>query len=309
MRKNNSLGPRKIIRLGALPIVCGLIIVAPLLAGCSPQSLAQVATATASASTATPVTARPTVASTPPSVITAGTSMTATQAAALVTPALLITSTGTVTGTAVAEGTPTIRPTPSGVAQEPASVLNVFQFVQANDTLVKHDQIQLDGAGPEETLITTTGLGQEITGEVASALSVLTYDPVYREWNVTWHSTAVSGTASPIPGAGLGPGLGYNGGDLLRTGAPIFLLRTTTPDNLAHLHMYKWDRDKRSAQPVQMLATGSQVRDAVFDGDLDVNVADLDDDGVYEVVADNVNGTQVWKWDAQNSRYAPEGTR
>ncbi|MDQ3703772.1 MAG: hypothetical protein M3437_00855, partial [Chloroflexota bacterium] len=52
---------------------------------------------------------------------------------------------------------------------------------------------------------------------------------------------------------------------------------------------------------------GGAEQNAAFTADLDLNVADLDDDGIYEVVADNVAGVQVWKWDGQ--KYVPEVAR
>ncbi|MDQ3931109.1 MAG: hypothetical protein M3328_18430 [Chloroflexota bacterium] len=316
MRKKETPGRWTLGRLGTVPIVCGLLVVAPLLAGCSRQSLAQAGTATASppapaASVQATATATAPALNTPAAgVITATTVSTPTQLSLLITPAAAATSTGTLTvGSPTAEGTPTARPTPTGTAPDPVSALNALRFVRGFDTLVKRDLVQLDGGGPEESIFTIAGPGEVLTAEVRSTIGVLTYDQVYREWSVAWQSTPVSGTASPLPAVTLGPGLGYNGGDLLRTGAPVFVLRTTTQDGRAHLYLYSWDRDKRTAQPVKMLAPGGSTGDAAFDADLDVNVADLDDDGVYEVVADNVAGVQVWRWDPANLRYAPEGTR
>jgi hypothetical protein len=39
--------------------------------------------------------------------------------------------------------------------------------------------------------------------------------------------------------------------------------------------------------------------------DLDVKVADLDNDEVFEVVADNLQGVEVWGWDG--SKYVLKG--
>jgi hypothetical protein len=69
--------------------------------------------------------------------------------------------------------------------------------------------------------------------------------------------------------------------------------------------MWRWDARARQGVPLQMTTTaGGPARNADFEADLDVNVSDLDNDGVYEVVADNISGVQTWKWDG--SKYAPE---
>jgi hypothetical protein len=214
-----------------------------------------------------------------------------------------ITATLTVTATVV-EGTATPRPTPTGEPPPPINSLNVFNFFPETGTLVKRDTLQLDKDGPDEVVITVTSPQEAITGTFSSAIAVLTYDAVYREWDVRWSSTSITGTASPLPAANRAGGV--NGGDLLRTGSPILLLRTTTEDNRAHLAMWRWNIGTGNGDYLKMLPVGGELeREAVFDADLDVNVADINDDGVYEVVADNLAGVQVWKWDG--SRYVPEG--
>jgi hypothetical protein len=52
---------------------------------------------------------------------------------------------------------------------------------------------------------------------------------------------------------------------------------------------------------------GGPEQDAIFDADLDVNVADLDDDLKWEVIADNESGVQIWRWDG--SKYVPVEAR
>jgi hypothetical protein len=205
-------------------------------------------------------------------------------------------------------GTPTERPTPPGPSPTPENLLNIFQLFPSNATLVKRDWLQLDKDDTLEVLFTITGPGESITTENRSAIGVADYDPKYREWNLAWSTslTVISGTASPLPSANRVDG--YNGGDLLRTGAPIFLLRATTLDSHAHLYMWKWDAEKHQANFLKMVpASGGSEQDAAFEGDLDVNVADLDNDWVYEVIADNLKDVQVWKWDG--SKYAPEAKR
>src|SRR5205823_3651227 len=101
---------------------------------------------------------------------------------------------------------------------------------------------------------------------------------------------------------------GYNGGKLLRTNDPILLLRTTTLNSHAHLYMWRWDAASHKGERLKMVPVGGgSERNTDFEADLDVTVADLDGDGIYEVVADNVSGVQTWKWDG--SKYAPEGKR
>jgi hypothetical protein len=170
--------------------------------------------------------------------------------------------------------------------------------------LVKRDYLQLDKDNNPEILFALTGPSDVVTGENHSDVGVLDYDPTYREWKLGWNTSAhtVLGLASPLPAANRADG--YNGGDLLRTGSPIFLLRTTTMDGRAHLHMWKWDINKQTADAIKLVPVGGGPEREDFEADLDVTVADLDNDGVYEVIADNLAGVQVWKWDG--SKYAPE---
>lgn len=292
MRINKHLGLRARRRGGPISLIsiCALLMLAPLFAGCSPQGMAQSATATAQA-TASP---------SPSPAGTATTSVVVTPVSVQTPPADATTS---VTAT-VAEGTSTPRPTPTGEPPSPVDLLNVFNYFPGTGTLVKRDTLQLDENEPDEVLITVTSPQEAITGTFSSAVAVLTYDSVYREWDVRWSSTSITGTASPLPASNRAGGV--NGGDLLRTGTPILLLRTTTEDNRAHLAMWRWNTGTGNGDFLKMLPVdGTLEREAVFDADLDVNVADINDDGVYEVVADNLAGVQVWKWDG--SRYVPEG--
>jgi hypothetical protein len=176
--------------------------------------------------------------------------------------------------------------------------------------VIKRDILPLDGAQPDNVLATITGarLGasQPLTEENTSAIGVATYDPVYREWNLTWQSDPISGTARPLPSSTQFGGI--NGADLLRDGSAILLLRTTTLDGAAHLQVFRYDRGTHKATPLKMVPElGAAEKDALFDADLDVTMADLDDDGVYEVIADDVAGVKTWRWDG--SKYLPRGIR
>lgn len=279
MHRSNSPRPRVRRRPGGLLVLWALLPAALLLGGCTQQRVAQVPIAAQVSSPTVPASA------------------TATAGAP---------STEVATATSRPEGTPTVRPTPTGPAPSPIDVLNLFTFYSGEDTLVKSDLLKLNGTDPGEVLFTITGAREVITTENKTFVSVLTYDKVYREWNNAWRSEPVSGTASPL--ASVGQASGYNGGDLLRTGSPIIMARTTTRDNRAHLYMWRWNKDKHAAENIMMVpAGGGPPKAADFVGDLDVNVADLNNDGVYEVVADNLRGVQVWKWDG--SKYAPQGGR
>ncbi len=229
----------------------------------------------------------------------------AVTATTVLTPPVAADASPTTAGIATAS---TLRPTPTGAVAAPNEALNVYNFFGSGNTLVRKDFVQLDGAGNDETLFTITGPDPSITTENRSLVNVLLFDTTYQEWQYAWSSQPVSGTAIPLLGAnssGLG---GINGGDLLRTGSPILMLRTTTKDGRAHLYLYRWNAASKQGEPLKMVTTkGGAEREAVFDADLDINMADLNGDGVYEVVADNAAGVQVWRWDGQ--KYVPEEQR
>lgn len=283
--------------MGAIPAICLLLVLLPIVAGCSSPSAApaaQAETVTAAQSTVT--------------VLPAATAPAAGETATTVTEPL--TDTATVTST-VADETPAPRFTPTGPPpSDPLDVLNIFGIVTPGNLAVKRDILPLDGNNPPNVLVTIAGarlgVSTPLTTENTSALGVMTYDPVFREWNLSWQSDPISGTARPL--AASNQFGGTNGGDLLRDGSPILELRTTTLDGMAHLQLLRYDRNTHKAIPLKMVpSTGAPEKDALFDGELDVTVADLDDDGIYEVVADNVSGVQAWRWDG--SRYIPRETR
>lgn len=283
--RNVSAWPQKRPKVVMFCVLCLLVLLAPLAAGCSPQGLAQAATATAGA--AQPE-ASPTGAATPASTVTEVPGTTGTP-----------------------EGTPTPRPTPGGpTPADPTNLLNIFSLFPSTQNLVKRDALQLDGDDLSEVLFTVSEPGETVTNEVYSALRVLDYDPTYREWQVISLSDVITGTASPLPAfdrTDPNRANAFNGADLLKTGGTVFLARTTTVDGRAHLYMWAWDRDKREAAPIKMAGPDGVERDLDISGDLDVKVADLDNDLLYEVVADNLAGVEVWSWDG--TKYVLKGGR
>jgi hypothetical protein len=186
----------------------------------------------------------------------------------------------------------------------------VLDVVPSGNVIVRRDFLPLDGGPVNNVLVTMTSdrfdITLPITKESSSGLAIMTYDSVYRQWKATWSSDPISGTARPLPAANqIG---GTNGGDLLRDGSHILELRTTTVDGAAHLQLFRYDPKTHTATALKMVpAPGAAEKDAIFDADLDVNMADLNDDGVYEVVADNVSGVKTWSWDG--SKFVPRETR
>jgi hypothetical protein len=204
-----------------------------------------------------------------------------------------------------------VRPTPTGAPPaNPFDRLQVFNFTSPGNMIIKRDKLPLDGGSVDNVLLTLTearlGITRPITDEVNSVLNVVTYDEKYFEWNLAWQSEPISGFARLLPATGaLG---GWNGGNLLGTGESVLALRTTTLDGKAHLQLFKWNKSTHAGELLKMVpADGGAEKDALFDADLDINMADLNDDGVYEVVADNVAGVQVWSWDG--SKYVPKAVQ
>jgi hypothetical protein len=244
-----------------------------------------------------------------PSLTETATAPTATTIAA---PASTVTTTVPVTATEVATATAAIvRPTPTGAPPvNPFDRLQVFNFTSPGNLIIKRDKLSLDGGPVDNVLMTLTearlGVTRPVTDEVGSVLNVVTYDPTYFEWNLAWQSEPISGVARLLPATGaLG---GWNGGKLLGTDDPVLALRTTTLDGKAHLELFKWNKTTHAGEILKMVpADGGAEKDALFDADLDINMADLNDDGVYEVVADNVTGVQVWSWDG--SKYVPKAVQ
>jgi len=216
-----------------------------------------------------------------------------------------------VTGTATLTGTPTVPgPTPTGPAPDPASRLTIRNFYSPDDSLVKRDFLDLDGDSKSEVFFTISGNRVPITQEVQSRMAVLTYDDVYREWDLAWFSGPITGTAHPLPAANRSGAGGYNGGNILGIGGAILAARTTTTlDGRANLYLFRWDQASRKGVPLKMAGENGAERDAVFTADLDLNLADIDDDGIYEVVADNVSGVQIWRWDRAANRFVQEVAR
>lgn len=247
----------------------------------------------------------------PTATTTADPAAIATPSLADETPLVPIEATEVTTATATPEGTPTPRPTPSGPPPaDPYAELTVFGFLTAGNLVAKRDRMPLDGGSVEEVLLTITearlGIMRPITEEVTSAIGVAKWDPVYYSWSLAWQSQPISGTARLLPAANtLG---GWNGGQLLGTSDRVMALRTTLLDGTANLQLFKWNKDTDQGEPLRMIpANGGPEQDALFSGDLDVNVADLDDDRKFEVIVDNVAGVQIWRWDG--AKYVPVEAR
>ena len=281
MHKKESMGRRTDSGAGIL-FAAALALIVPLFSGCAaPRDVTQ----------AQPVEGSPT--------------------ALIATPSSTADVPSVGTPSAVVTGTVEVLPTPSGTPPSAFDTLNTFQYVPSGKSLVKRDRLQLDAPGPDagedEILLTITGPSDIVTGEVDSRIGVLSYDPVYRQWDLGWTSEVVSGTATPLLNIGQKDIGGFNGGDLLRTGDPILAVRTTMDDGRAHLHMWRWNGQSREAAPVRKADGPLESSETVFEANLDINLMDIDDDGVYEVVADNLSGVQIWKWDG--TIFKVEGAR
>jgi hypothetical protein len=182
--------------------------------------------------------------------------------------------------------------------------LNIFQFFNREDNLVARDFVNLDDTSTAEVIYTVSQVPLSSTMEVESGIGVLGYNSTSRQWVVIWASKPISGTASPLPSANRKEAGGYNGGNILGSRGPVLVIRNTTVDGKAHLRLWRWNKEKGQGalkgegEPLKMVPAGGGADvDAVFDADLDANVADLDDDGIYEVVLDNLASVQIWKWD------------
>jgi hypothetical protein len=214
-----------------------------------------------------------------------------------------VTATEQISVTANTTETTTVAPTPSGEAPDPMSVLNVFEFFSPQQTIVKRDPLQLDSSETEEMLFTAMEPTEIVTQEIYSALVVVAYSKDERRWTSIWQSDIITGTASPLPAANRSGG--YNGGNLLGVNDPVLMLRASTLDGHAHLYMWRWYTALRKGERVMMTPiNGGADAPSNFEADLDVNVADLNNDGIFEVVGDNVTGVQIWKWNG--SKYLPE---
>ncbi len=222
-------------------------------------------------------------------------------ATATAAPASPITATATVTATGTATAT-----------VDPLQLFHPFDFVPEGGVLIKESVTELGGGTPPEGLLTmsitapqtnTNGIVETTT---VSSLRVLRYDK--GDWTVLWQPQPdVPGQAIALPETrGTSPDR-YQAGDLLRTGQPILLLRTqqagptpTDPPTVT-LHLWAWTGD--TAIPLQMATADGKVRDAVFTGTSDVQTADLDDDGVIEVIVDSGPTTTIYRWDAAQTHF------
>lgn len=223
--------------------------------------------------------------------------------AAQATATTAVTTTGTVTATGTATA-----------SVDPLNLFHPFDFVPDDAELVKESVTDLGGGDPREALLTmsistpeTDTTGTVVTATV-STLKVLRYDKSSGEWKVIWQPQPdVPGQAIALPETrGINPDR-YQAGDLLRTGQPILLLRTqapgATPDAppIVSLRLWAWTGD--TAVPLQMTTPDGQQQDAVFTGTSDAQTADLDDDGVIEIIVDSGPSATVYRWDATQTRF------
>ena len=222
-------------------------------------------------------------------------------------------------GAEAATATPTLPPaagltatppiTATATPADPLSLLNPFDFLPLGGQLVKQAPVSLRGDTPLERLLTvsylqteTTTQGQVVTPTV-SLLIAVGFDSSAQDWSPLWQTVPIVGTAQILPDTS-GPAEGsrtYQGGDLLRTGQPILLLRTTeagaTPGGLPSVSLRLWAWTGQGTVPLRMVGPDGQDHDAVFTGSSDVQTADLDDDGVIEILVDNGPSTTVYRWD------------
>ncbi len=264
-----------------IPLLCALLVVGLLLTGCAPRG----GTAQAAAG-----------ATDTPSTNTSQGQAQATQPA----------SKSATAAPDAANATRTPGTAPSNAPPDPMRQFNTFGFFISPELLIRRDALQLDKDPTDEMLYTLIIPAEVITEPTSSVLRVIDYDSGAQKWNAVWTSELITGTASPLPAANRSDG--FNGGKLLHTDDPILLLRTTTTDGHAHLHIWKWNAAERKGEALKMTPlSGGADQVAAFEGDLDVNVGDLDNDGVYEVIVDNVAGVQTWKWDG--TKFVGEGNR
>jgi hypothetical protein len=223
--------------------------------------------------------------------------------AATATAAPAVTATGTVTSS----GTPT-------ATVDPLNLFHPFDFVPEGGELVKESVTELGGGDPREALLTmsistpeTDTTGTVITPTV-STLKVLRYDKGSGEWKLLWQPQPdVPGQAIALPETRGSGSDRYQAGDLLRTGQPILLLRTqepgATPDAppTVTLRLWVWTGD--TAVALQMTTPDGKQQEAAFTGTSDVQTADLDDDGVIEVIVDSGPTSTIYRWDAAQTRF------
>ncbi len=228
-------------------------------------------------------------------------------------------ATATVGGTTVALPTVTLTQTlVPVVSTPPANPLDVFYPLNysnpaAGTVIVKSDLLDLDGKAPLDALITVNvppvftatdyvpPANLSLT-DTHAALLVVGWDAAAVQWQVRYHTPdpGVPGRAVPLP-------TGMQGRNLLGTTppTPILQLRTESAPPaggslpLVTLYLYRWQNN--TVQPLSMRAAGATAdSDAVFSGNGDVQLMDLDNDGHAAVVVDDGAQTHVWKWDGNH---------
>ena len=208
-----------------------------------------------------------------------------------------VTATATVTSTDVATQT------------DPFSVLNVFDLLPGGGTLVKQSVLNLRGDETNEVLLAadvtraqTNTVGVVETTTIGT-MAVLNYSREQGEWLVQWQTEAASppGAVQALPDTLGDATRRYQGGDLLRTGQPIFLLRTyeapTAPDAPPTIHLRLWAWTGDTAAPLRMTGADGTTGEAHFTATSDVQTADLDDDGVIEVIVDSGPASTIYRWE------------
>jgi hypothetical protein len=228
-------------------------------------------------------------------VVSSPTPATALPATAAVTPADTVTATATVTAT--------------DVFTDPFLQLDVFGILPEEALLAKVSRIKLTSDATDNVLLTasltrpqTNTLGLVETTTVG-LLAVLRYDEASSTWKDLWESArpGTPGQAEALPDMQGDGSTRYQGGDLLRTGQPILLLRTyeapKVPATLPVVHLRLWAWTGASAVPLRMTDATGADREADFTGASDVQTADLDDDGVIEIIVDSGPTTTIYRWD------------
>jgi hypothetical protein len=146
-------------------------------------------------------------------------------------------------------------------------------------------------------------------------MAVLRYNREQGEWLVQWETgaAALPGMIQGLPETQGDTTRRYQGGDLLRTGQPILLLRTYeapkapgpegTPPPTIHLRLWAWTGD--TAVPLRLTGPDGAAGEAHFSATSDVQTADLDDDGVIEVIVDSGAASTIYRWDKDHFAVQP----
>ena len=192
---------------------------------------------------------------------------------------------------------------------DPFSVLNVFDLLPGGGTLVKESVLNLGGDETNEVLLAAdvtralTNTAGVVETTTIGTMAVLRYSRDDGAWLVQWEtgSTALPGRIQGLPETQGDGTRRYQAGDLLRTGQPILLLRTyeapQAPDAPPTIHLRLWAWTGDTAVPLRMTGADGAAGEAHFIASSDVQTADLDDDGVIEIIVDSAAHTDIYRWD------------